>query len=74
MVWTVTFEEAMDEPLLTVEQVAEFCQVHRETVGKWLRQGTLKGIRLGTGRRGPWRVEPSEVRAFLDKCRGLERA
>jgi len=48
---------------ITVEEVARRLQVHEETVRRWLRDGKLKGVRLG--RRAGWRVEESEYRRFL---------
>lgn len=53
----------MDEPLLTVEQVAQTLQVHPETVRRWLREGRLQGYRIS--RRAGYRVRPSEIERFL---------
>ncbi len=55
----------MDDPLLTVEEVAERLKVHPESVRRWLRDGTLTG-HLVTRRAG-WRIPES---AFLRFARG----
>ena len=55
----------MDDPLLTVEEVAERLKVHPESVRRWLREGTLAG-HLVTRRAG-WRIPES---AFLRFARG----
>jgi len=49
---------------LTVAQVAEKLQVHPETVTRWIRQGTLRGILLS--RRAGYRIEPSDLNRFMD--------
>lgn len=55
----------LDDPLLTVEEVAERLKVHPESVRRWLRDGTLAG-HLVTRRAG-WRIPES---AFLRFARG----
>jgi len=55
----------MDDPLLTVDDVAERLKVHPESVRRWLRDGTLAG-HLVTRRAG-WRIPES---AFLRFARG----
>lgn len=56
--------------LLTVDQVAELFQVHRETVRIWLRKGTLPGQRVGKR----WFVSEDDVREVLKGKRGSEEA
>ena len=53
-----------DEPMLTVAEVAERLRVHPETVRIWLRQGKLKGVRLG-GTKAGYRIPASEVNRLL---------
>ncbi len=53
-----------DEQLLTVEQIADRLQVTEWTVRNWLRQGRLRGLRLGSRTAG-WRVRPSDLEHFL---------
>ena len=55
-----------EEQPMTVKQVAEYLQVHEKTVGLWLRDKSLKGIRLGSGRNGEWRIARLDLQAFLD--------
>ncbi len=50
--------------LLTVAEVAERLRTHPETVRIWLRQGKLRGRRLGGTRLG-WRVSEAELERFL---------
>lgn len=50
--------------MLTVEQVAERLGAHPETVRRWLRSGTIKGVRPGGMKLG-WRIPESEVRRLL---------
>lgn len=47
-----------DGPLLTVYEVAERLRVNPYTVRRWLRDGRLRGARLGKS----WKVRPAEVR------------
>jgi excisionase family DNA binding protein len=46
--------------LLTVEEVVERLRVHPYTVRKWLREGKLKGFRLGGAKAG-WRIPETEI-------------
>jgi excisionase family DNA binding protein len=49
------------EQLLTVEQVAEACQVSCKTVRRWLERQELKALRLGR----QWRVRRRDLELFL---------
>lgn len=50
----------MNDPgLVTVEEAAKFLKVHHETLRKWLRQGTLRGVKIGGGRM--WRIPKAEL-------------
>jgi excisionase family DNA binding protein len=53
----------IDEPLLTVRQVAERLQVNPVTVHRWLRAGRMRGSLLSD--RMGWRIPESEVRRLL---------
>ncbi len=55
---------AEGERALKVEQVAERLQVTPEAVRRMLRDGRLRGVRLG-GRKTGWRIPDSEVRRIL---------
>ena len=49
----------------TREEVARYLRVHVRTVERWLRSGSLKGYKLGSGRTAVWRIPKKEVEAFL---------
>ena len=49
----------------TREEVAEYLRVHVRTVERWLRNGRLKGYKLGGGRTALWRIPKDEVEKFL---------
>jgi len=53
----------MPEPerLLTTEEIAAILSVHPRTVMRWLRQGKLKGVKIGR----LWRVRPEDFEAFI---------
>lgn len=53
----------MPDKLLTTEQVAEILQVHPFTVLKYIKQGKLKGIKLGR----VWRIRESDVDKFIEE-------
>lgn len=55
----------MEDRLLTTTQVAEWLQIHEETVRRWLRDGELAGINLG--RKGGWRIRERDVVAYLER-------
>ena len=48
-----------DDQLLTVAQVAERLQLHPETIRRWIREGRMKAITLGT--RSGFRIRQSEL-------------
>jgi excisionase family DNA binding protein len=50
--------------LLTVAEVAERLRTHPETVRRWMREGKLRGVRLGGPKLG-WRVAEAELERFL---------
>ena len=47
--------------LLTPAEVATRLNVSLVTVGRWLREGKLKGVKAGR----QWRVRESDLEAFL---------
>jgi len=53
----------VDDPWLTVEQVAERLQMHPDTIRRLLREGRLRGHRLT--RRAGWRIRASSVDRFV---------
>lgn len=53
-----------DDELMTVPEVAAMLRLNDQTVRKWLRDGKLPGIYLGSRTAG-WRVRREDVTAFL---------
>lgn len=47
--------------LLTPDEVAEYLQIPVRTVRLWLREGSLKGIKVKT----LWRIPEEELEKFL---------
>jgi excisionase family DNA binding protein len=60
-----------DDPLLTVQEVAQQLRLNPATVRLWLKRGVLRGHLLSSDRAG-WRIPASEVRRVL--AEGSERA
>lgn len=61
------------ETVLTPKEVAAALKVHRNTVLRWLDEGTIQGFRLpgGTG----WRIRESELRRILTpQTEGVKQA
>ncbi len=52
-----------EEKLLTPAQVADRLQIHERTVTRWLRDGYLRGFKLGK----EWRIGPADLSAFMEK-------
>jgi excisionase family DNA binding protein len=50
--------------LLTVDEIAKRLTLSTETVRRMLRDGRLRGIRLGERRAG-WRVNEQDLAAFI---------
>jgi excisionase family DNA binding protein len=55
--------------LMTVRAVAEHLGVHPETIRRWLRDGRLVGVDLGSDS-GGWRIDPRDLDAYLNARRG----
>jgi excisionase family DNA binding protein len=62
-----------DDMLLTPPQVAERLQVNERTVTQWLRNGHLRGFKIGK----EWRVSTRDLDDFLEQSAnvpvGVER-
>jgi excisionase family DNA binding protein len=56
---------AMENKLLSLEQVASHLGVHRDTVYKLVRSGRLPALQLG-GRKAGWRVAEEDLQKFID--------
>ena len=50
------------EQLLTPAQVAERLQIFERTVTRWLREGYLRGFKLGK----EWRIAPTDLEEFME--------
>jgi excisionase family DNA binding protein len=50
------------ERLYTPEEAADALRVKVRSVMEWLRQGKLKGVKLGR----LWRIKESDLKAFID--------
>lgn len=55
----------LDQEILTVEQAAEYLQVHKITLYRYIREGLLPAVRLGK----MYRLFRRDVEAFLDSKR-----
>ena len=55
----------VNEILLTPAQAAERLQITERTVYEWLREGRLPGHKIGR----LWRIDPKDLRAFLEGSR-----
>ena len=53
-------------PMLTPQDVARILGVHQKTVHLWLRNGTLKGIKLSYR---AWRIPQSSLDQFIEQKR-----
>jgi excisionase family DNA binding protein len=53
----------LEEPLLTIDQVAGILRVHPNTVRAWSNRGLIQALRMGT--RGDRKYSGAEVRRFL---------
>ncbi len=58
------------ETLLTVEEAAQILKLRVETVRRWLREGTLKGRKIGR----VWRIPESELRQLGNEHSGSGEA
>lgn len=53
----------MIEKFLTTEQVANILQVHPLTILKFIKQGKLKGVKIGR----VYRIQEADVKQFLEE-------
>ena len=45
------------EAMLTIEDVADFCQVSSKTIRRWINAGDLPAAKLGA----QWRIRPRDL-------------
>ncbi|NQV85467.1 MAG: helix-turn-helix domain-containing protein [Woeseiaceae bacterium] len=55
---------ATDEPLLTVAEIAQSCQVCERTVRRWIADGDLPVVRFGR----LVRIRPRDHLALIRRC------
>ena len=55
----------MAEKLFTPEEVADMVSVSPATVRAWLRDGLLKGVKLG-GKK-IWRIKEKDLQEFINR-------
>jgi len=53
------------ERLLTPEQAAEYLQVAKRTIYKWLQEGRIAGVKAGS----LWRIPETALEKFIDANR-----
>ena len=61
----------VSEKLLTPEDAAARLQVSPSTVRKWLRNGAIKGTKLGGGKL--WRISESSIDEFIESVQDTEK-
>jgi excisionase family DNA binding protein len=54
----------MDGKLLSIDEVAAYLGVHRDTVYSLIRSGRLPALQLG-GRKAGWRISEEDLDAFI---------
>ncbi len=66
-------DAVMAEQMLTVHDVAAAAQVSEKTVRRWLKEGLLRGVRLGGTKIG-WRISEADFKRFINGTgRGTSR-
>ena len=55
--------------LLTVDELAEYLGLKKQTIYNWLNQGKISGIKIGK----VWRFEKKEIDNWLNKCKQTRR-
>jgi len=58
-------KKEQDIEVYTPEEIAEKLRVDPATVRRWLREGQVRGLKLGR----QWRIEKAEYEAFLERKR-----
>jgi excisionase family DNA binding protein len=58
-----TVAPATEDELLRPSQISERLQIQERTVTRWLRNGYLRGFKLGK----EWRVSSADLRSFMEK-------
>ena len=58
-----------EEKLLTIHEVAKRLKLSYITIWRWTREGRLKTVKLGQGKKAPVRIPESELKRFLEEHR-----
>ena len=59
----IDYEKFMDDPLLTVQEAADYCKVSKSTVQKWRRENLLPCVRVFSD----IRFRRSDLNKFIEK-------
>jgi excisionase family DNA binding protein len=62
---TIKYNEYMK--FFTLEEVAKELRVNPRTIMRWLKNGQLKGYKLGNSKTSLLRIPKAEVNKFLEK-------
>ncbi|MBU0504185.1 MAG: helix-turn-helix domain-containing protein [Candidatus Omnitrophota bacterium] len=55
--------------LMSIEELASYLQLQRQTIYNWLNQGKISGIKVG----GVWRFDRRDVDAWLKSRKSAVR-
>ena len=53
--------------MLTIHEVAKRLKLSYITVWRWTREGRIKTIKFGQGKKAPVRIPESELKKFLEE-------
>jgi len=53
------------QTLLTVDELADYLGLKKQTIYNWLNKGKISGIKIGK----VWRFDKVEIDAWLKECR-----
>jgi excisionase family DNA binding protein len=57
---------AMKEQALTPDEAAKILKVSPQTIRRWLRDGSIKGTKVGGGKL--WRISQATIDGYLESC------
>lgn len=58
----------LDKKLYTVQEAAKVLNVNPEVLRRWLRNGTIKGIKIGSD----WRISEATLEEYLAKAQAVD--
>ena len=58
--------QALPNRLLSVAEVAQILDVSTQSVGRWIRSGSLPAVRLGSGPAARLRVAADDLEGFVE--------